>query len=401
MAAFEYLALSADGRRHKGVLEADSARQARQQLRERNLAPVQVEAAAARDAGTTASGGGRIGSSDLALLTRQLATLVQAALPVEEALRAVAAQTSKPRIRATLLAVRGRILEGHGLAAALAAYPRAFPTIYRSMVAAGERGHLGVVLEQLADYTEQRQQSRQRIQLALLYPLILLVVASLIVGFLLGYVVPDVIDVFVDSGQALPWLTRALVATSNAVTHWGPWLLPLLVLSGVLLWRTLQQPENRLRWDTGLLKLPLFGLLLRDLDTARFASTLAILARSGVPLVEALRIAAQVVGNQCIKVGLLQSELVVREGGSLTRALEQHTPLPPMLLHMVAAGEKSGELDAMLARAARNQETDLAARIALLVGLFEPFMLVLMGVVVLLIVLAILLPIMSLNQLVG
>ena len=401
MAAFEYLALSADGRRHKGVLEADSARQARQQLRERNLAPVQVEAAAARDAGTTASGGGRIGSSDLALLTRQLATLVQAALPVEEALRAVAAQTSKPRIRATLLAVRGRILEGHGLAAALAAYPRAFPTIYRSMVAAGERGHLGVVLEQLADYTEQRQQSRQRIQLALLYPLILLVVASLIVGFLLGYVVPDVIDVFVDSGQALPWLTRALVATSNAVTHWGPWLLPLLVLSGVLLWRTLQRPESRLRWDTGLLKLPLFGLLLRDLDTARFASTLAILARSGVPLVEALRIAAQVVGNQCIKVGLLQSELVVREGGSLTRALEQHTPLPPMLLHMVAAGEKSGELDAMLARAARNQETDLAARIALLVGLFEPFMLVLMGVVVLLIVLAILLPIMSLNQLVG
>lgn len=401
MAAFEYLALSADGRRHKGVLEADSARQARQQLRERNLAPVQVEAAAARDAGTTASGGGRIGSSDLALLTRQLATLVQAALPVEEALRAVAAQTSKPRIRATLLAVRGRILEGHGLAAALAAYPRAFPTIYRSMVAAGERGHLGVVLEQLADYTEQRQQSRQRIQLALLYPLILLVVASLIVGFLLGYVVPDVIDVFVDSGQALPWLTRALVATSNAVTHWGPWLLPLLVISGVLLWRALQQAANRLRWDTALLKLPLFGLLLRDLDTARFASTLAILARSGVPLVEALRIAAQVVGNQCIKAGLLQSELVVREGGSLTRALEQHTPLPPMLLHMVAAGEKSGELDAMLARAARNQETDLAARIALLVGLFEPFMLVLMGVVVLLIVLAILLPIMSLNQLVG
>ncbi|KRG71322.1 general secretion pathway protein GspF [Stenotrophomonas terrae] len=401
MAAFEYLALSADGRRHKGVLEADSARQARQQLRERNLAPVQVEAAAARDAGTTASGGGRIGSSDLALLTRQLATLVQAALPVEEALRAVAAQTSKSRIRATLLAVRGRILEGHGLAAALAAYPRAFPTIYRSMVAAGERGHLGVVLEQLADYTEQRQQSRQRIQLALLYPLILLVVASLIVGFLLGYVVPDVIDVFVDSGQALPWLTRALVATSNAVSHWGPWLLPLLVISGVLLWRALQQAANRLRWDTALLKLPLFGLLLRDLDTARFASTLAILARSGVPLVEALRIAAQVVGNQCIKAGLLQSELVVREGGSLTRALEQHTPLPPMLLHMVAAGEKSGELDAMLARAARNQETDLAARIALLVGLFEPFMLVLMGVVVLLIVLAILLPIMSLNQLVG
>ena len=401
MAAFEYLALSADGRRHKGVLEADSARQARQQLRERNLAPVQVEPVAARDGAANGSGGGRIGSADLALLTRQLATLVQAALPVEEALRAVAAQTSKPRIRATLLAVRGRILEGHGLAAALAAYPRAFPAIYRSMVAAGERGHLDVVLEQLADYTEQRQQSRQRIQLALLYPLILLVVAGSIVGFLLGYVVPDVIDVFVDSGQPLPWPTRALVASSNALSQWGPWLLPVLAVAAVLAWRALQQPAKRLRCDTALLQLPLFGLLLRDLDTARFASTLAILARSGVPLVDALRIAAQVVGNQCIKAGLLQAEVVVREGGSLTRALEQHTPLPPMLLHMVAAGEKSGALDAMLARAARNQETDLAARIALLIGLFEPFMLVLMGAVVLLIVLAILLPIMSLNQLVG
>ena len=401
MAAFEYLALSADGRRHKGVVEADSARQARQQLRERNLAPVQVDPVAAREGAASGSGGGRIGSADLALLTRQLATLVQAALPVEEALRAVAAQTSKPRIRATLLAVRGRILEGHGLAAALAAYPRAFPAIYRSMVAAGERGHLGVVLEQLADYTEQRQQSRQRIQLALLYPLILLVVAGLIVGFLLGYVVPDVIDVFVDTGQPLPWLTRALVASSNALSKWGPWLLPVLAVVGVLAWRALQQPAKRLRCDTALLQLPLFGLLLRDLDTARFASTLAILARSGVPLVDALRIAAQVVGNQCIKAGLLQAEVVVREGGSLTRALEQHTPLPPMLLHMVAAGEKSGALDAMLARAARNQETDLGARIALLIGLFEPFMLVLMGAVVLLIVLAILLPIMSLNQLVG
>ncbi|WP_449467832.1 type II secretion system inner membrane protein GspF [Stenotrophomonas humi] len=401
MAAFEYLALSADGRRHKGVVEADSARQARQQLRDRNLAPVQVEAAATRDGRTHSAGWARVSAADLALLTRQLATLVQAALPVEEALRAVAAQSSKPRLRATLMAVRSRIMEGHGLAAALSAHPRVFPTIYRSMVAAGERGHLGIVLEQLADYTEQRQQSRQRIQLALLYPVILLLVATSIVGFLLGYVVPDVIRVFVDSGQTLPLLTRGLMAVSHAVSQWGPWLLPVFVAGGVAAWRALQRPATRLRWDTTLLKAPLLGLLMRDLDAARFASTLAILIRSGVPLVEALRIAAQVVGNQAIKAGLVQAETVVREGGSLTRALEHHTPLPPMLLHMVAAGEKSGELDAMLARAARNQETDLAARIAMLVGLFEPFMLVAMGVVVLLIVLAILLPIMSLNQLVG
>lgn len=401
MAAFEYLALSTDGRRHKGVVEADSARQARQQLRERHLAPVQVEAAATRADQTGSAGWGRVSSADLALLTRQLATLVQAALPVEEALRAVAAQTSKPRLRATLMAVRSRIMEGHGLAAALSAHPRVFPAIYRSMVAAGERGHLGIVLEQLADYTEQRQQSRQKIQLALLYPVILLVVALSIVGFLLGYVVPDVIKVFVDSGQALPLLTRGLVTASHAVSQWGPWLLPLFFAVGLAAWRALQRPAARLRWDAATLKAPVFGLLMRDLDAARFASTLAILIRSGVPLVEALRIAAQVVGNQAIKTGLVQAETVVREGGSLTRALEQHTPLPPMLLHMVAAGEKSGELDSMLARAARNQETDLAARIAMLVGLFEPFMLVAMGMVVLVIVLAILLPIMSLNQLVG
>ncbi len=401
MAAFDYLALSADGRRHSGVVEADSARLARQQLRERNLAPVRVKPVASREGASPIARRGRVGSADLALLTRQLSTLIQAALPVEEALRAVAAQSGRAQVRSTLLAVRSRILEGHGLAAALAAHPRVFPTIYRSMVAAGERGHLGVVLEQLADYTEQRQQSRQKIQLALLYPLILLVVATLIVGFLLGYVVPDVIQVFVDSGQRLPLLTRALVAVSHAVSHWGPWLLPLCAAGAWLGWRRLQRPALRLRWDAALLKLPLFGLLMRDLEAARFASTLAILVRSGVPLVDALRIASQVVGNQSIKAGLAQAEVMVREGSSLTRALEQHTPLPPMLLHMVAAGEKSGSLDSMLARAARNQETDLAARIAMLVGLFEPFMLVLMGVVVLLIVLAILLPIMSLNQLVG
>jgi general secretion pathway protein F len=398
MAVFEYIALSNDGRRHKGTVEADSARQARQQLRDRELAAVWMEAV---DAGRGQQRGGGISTADLALLTRQLSTLVQAALPVEEALRAAAAQAAKPRVRAILQSVRGRILEGHGLANALGAYARVFPAIYRNMVAAGERGHLGVVLEQLADYTEQRQQARQKIQLALLYPVILMVMATLIVGFLLGYVVPDVIDVFVDSGQVLPLPTRVLMALTHALANGGPWLLPVLVLSALAAWRALRQPAVRLRWDGWLLKVPLLGLLLRDLETARFASTLAILVRSGVPLVEALRIAAQVVGNTAIKAGLAQAVTAVREGSGLTRALEQYTVMPPMLLHMVAAGEKSGELGPMLARTARNQETDLAARIAMLVGLFEPFMLVSMGVIVLLIVLAILLPIMSLNQLVG
>lgn len=402
MAAFDYRALTEDGRRRRGVVEADSARHARQLLRERRLAPVSVVAALdpARGEGSTRWSRG-LSSSDLALLTRQLATLVQAALPVEEALRAAAAQSERPRVRSMLLAVRGRILEGHGLATGLSAYPRVFPAVYRSTVAAGERGFLGTVLEQLADYTEQRQQSRQKVQLALLYPAILTLVSLAIVGFLLGYVVPDIVDVFAGSGQALPWLTRALVASSAVLATGWPVLLSAMVAIAFGLRRALRRPAFRLRFDGVVLRLPLAGLLVRDIEIARFTSTLAILARSGVPLVEALGIAREVVANRVLHASLGRVEASVREGSSLTRALEQHARIPPMLLHMVAAGERSGDLDAMLSRAARSQQTDLAARVAMIVGLFEPLMLVAMGTLVLLIVLAVLLPIMSLNQLVG
>ncbi|NQD94283.1 type II secretion system protein GspF, partial [Pseudomonas sp. CrR25] len=327
---------------------------------------------------------------------------IQAALPVEEALRAAAAQASAPRIQSMLLAVRARVLEGHGLANSLKEFPAAFPELYRATVAAGEHaGHLGPVLEQLADYTEQRQQSRQKIQLALLYPLILMCVSLLIVGFLLGYVVPDVVRVFIDSGQTLPALTRGLIGLSDWVKSWG-WLLLLLIGLGVLvLRRALRDEAVKLRWHALLLSLPLVGRLIRATDCARFASTLAILTRSGVPLVEALAIGAEVVANRVIRGQVVVAAQKVREGGSLTRALEASGQFPPMMLHMIASGERSGELDQMLERTARNQENDLGAQVALLVGLFEPFMLVFMGAVVLVIVLAILLPILSLNQLVG
>lgn len=399
MAAFEYQALDAQGRSHKGVLEADSARQLRQLLRERALAPLEVRAVASRRGLAWRQ---RVSAAELALLTRQLAVLVQAALPVEEALRAAAAQCERAPLRAMLLAVRARVLEGHDLAGSLAAYPRVFPALYRATVAAGERaGQLPRVLEQLADYTEQRQQSRQRVQLALLYPAILLLVALGVTGFLLGHVVPSVVRVFAQSGQALPWLTRALMAASSVVQHWG-WLLVLMLLAGgFALRRALRHDALRLRWDSLLLRLPLLGKLLRTGHTARFASTLAILARSGVPLVDALGIAAQVVSNRLIREQVAVVAQKVREGGSLARAMAQSGQFPPMLLHMVASGERSGELETMLARAAHNQETDLTARLALLLGLFEPLVLVFMGAVVLLIVLAILLPILSLNQLVG
>ena len=404
MAAFEYLALDPRGREQKGLIEADSPRQARQLLREKQWAPLQVKQAKSKeDVGSGGFSFGRgLSARDLALVTRQLATLVQAALPIEEALRAAAAQSTSAKIKSMLLAVRARVMEGHSLAAALREYPSAFPELYRATVAAGEHaGHLGLVLDQLADYTDQRQQSRQKIQLALLYPVILMVASLAIVVLLLGYVVPDVVKVFVNTGQELPALTRGLIATSDVVKNWG-WLIMLGIVAGVLAMRAaLREPALRLRWHAFILRVPLIGRLSRATNTARFASTLAILTKSGVPLVEALSIAAAVIANLRIRERVVEAAQKVREGSSLTRALDATGEFPPMMLHMIASGEKSGELDQMLARTARNQENDLAAQVSLLVGLFEPFMLVFMGAVVLVIVLAILMPILSLNQLVG
>ncbi|MCQ4297108.1 GspF family T2SS innner membrane protein variant XcpS [Pseudomonas stutzeri] len=404
MAAFEYLALDPRGREQKGLIEADSPRQARQLLREKQWAPLEVKQAKSKEdvsRGGLSFGRG-LSARDLALVTRQLATLVQAALPIEEALRAAAAQSTSAKIKSMLLAVRARVMEGHSLAAALREYPSAFPELYRATVAAGEHaGHLGLVLDQLADYTDQRQQSRQKIQLALLYPVILMVASLAIVVLLLGYVVPDVVKVFVNTGQELPALTRGLIATSDVVKNWG-WLIVLGIIGALLAMRAaLRDPAVRLRWHAFILRVPLIGRLSRATNTARFASTLAILTKSGVPLVEALSIAAAVIANLRIRERVVEAAQKVREGSSLTRALDATGEFPPMMLHMIASGEKSGELDQMLARTARNQENDLAAQVSLLVGLFEPFMLVFMGAVVLVIVLAILMPILSLNQLVG
>ena len=404
MAAFEYIALDPRGREQKGLIEADSARQARQLLREKQWSPLDVKQAKAKEdtgGGGFAFGRGR-SARDLALVTRQLATLVQAALPIEEALRAAAAQSSSQKIKSMLLAVRARVMEGHSLAGSLREYPSAFPELYRATVAAGEHaGHLGLVLDQLADYTDQRQQSRQKIQLALLYPVILLVASLAIVVLLLGYVVPDVVKVFVNTGQELPALTTGLIAVSEVVQQWG-WLMLIGIVAAALAMRqALRDEKIKRRWHAFILRIPLVGRLARATNTARFASTLAILTRSGVPLVDALGIAAAVIANLRIRDKVIEAAQRVREGGSLTRALDATGEFPPMMLHMIASGEKSGELDQMLARTARNQENDLAAQISLMVGLFEPFMLVFMGAVVLVIVLAILLPILSLNQLVG
>ena len=401
MPTFDYRARDAQGRSCKGRLEADGPRHGRQLLRERGLWPRVLTEVRGGGAGQQ-SRGGRLSAADLALLTLQLSTLVQAGLPLEEALDAVAKQSSKRKVASLLWAVRSRVMEGHALASALGQFPRAFPELFRATVAAGERsGHLGHVLEQLAAYTQARQASRQKIQMALVYPLILMLASLAIVGFLLGYVVPDVVKIFVDSGQPLPWLTRALIGVSNGLRNHFLLLMGLLAtLFGLWRW-SWQQPQWRLRWHRWVLNAPVLGEVLRAMEAARFASTLAILGKSAVPLVDALEIAAAVIGNLTIRARMVDVARSVREGATLTRGLELSGDIPPMMLHMIASGERAGELDRMLARAAEQQENSLAARIALVVGLFEPAMLVLMGGVVLLIVMAILLPILSLNQLVN
>ncbi len=403
MPAFDYKALDPRGKQKHGVLEADSARAVRQQLREQGLAPLAVEPAVEKRSKASPMGGrGSLNAADLALVTRQLATLIQAGIPIEQALSAAAQQSDRPRIKGMMIAIRAKVMEGYTLADSLGEFPRAFPRLYRSTVAAGEHaGHLDLVLNRLADYTEARQEARQKIQLAAIYPIILSVVALAIVVFLLTYVVPDIIEVFLKQGQELPMLTRVMLAMSEFLADFGVYLLVAIVAAVLLFRLALRKPANRLRFHRALLNMPLFSGMVRGVSTARYASTLSILTTSGVPLVDAMRIAGEVLSNDYLRQELRGAAQRVSEGGSLHRALDQTGYFPPMMLHMIASGEASGELDSMLERTARMQENTLQAKIAAIVGLFEPMMLLVMGVVVLIIVLAIMLPILNMSNLVG
>ncbi|MCG2580502.1 MAG: type II secretion system inner membrane protein GspF [Marinobacter sp.] len=404
MPAFEYKALDARGKQKQGVLEADAPRAVRQQLRERGLTPLEVAPSTEKQAHgrNPLSSRGSLAAADLALVTRQLSTLIQSGIPVEQALSAAAQQSTKPRIRSMLIAIRAKVMEGYSLADSLGEFPRAFPRLYRSTVAAGEHaGHLDLVLSRLADYTEARQEARQKIQLAAIYPIILSVVAIAIVVFLLTYVVPDIIEVFVKQGQDLPGLTVAMLAVSEFLGDFGVYLL-ILIIVGIIGFRmALRKPAFRLKFHRWLLNMPLLSGMVRGVNTARYASTLSILTTSGVPLVDAMRIAGEVLSNDYLRRELRDAARKVSEGGSLQRSLDQTGYFPPMMLHMIASGEASGELDSMLERTAKMQENTLQSKIAAIVGLFEPMMLLFMGVVVLIIVLAIMLPILNMSNLVG
>lgn len=404
MAAFEYTALADSGRKNRGTLEADSARAARQQLRAKGLIPLEVAPAtesSSSSGGSLLAGSPGLSVKNLALLTRQLSTLLRAGIPLEEALGAIANQSRNHKIRRIVLAVRGKVLEGHSFAQALGSFPRAFPKLYRATVEAGEHsGHLDAVLERLGDYTEGQQQFRQKVQLALIYPAVLVVICILVVTGLMVYVVPDVIEVFTGTGQVLPLATRILVGLSDFISAWG-WLVPpaciALVAVSVLL---LRRPALRYRWHHRLLEMPLIGWLVRGTQSSRYVGTLAILTGSSVPLVQAMGIASGVMSNEFLKERLQRAQKSVREGGSLRRALEEVEYFPPMMIYMIASGESSGTLDQMLHRAAESQERDLQGAVTAFVSLFEPIMLLMMAGIVLFIVVAIMMPIMSMNQLV-
>jgi len=402
--AFQYSALDSRGRSRKGLIEADTPRLARQALREQGLHPLGIEEVASQERRRGRqwwSGRVRVTATDLALITRQLATLVGSGLPLEEALGAVARQAERTRLSGLLLAVRTRVLEGHTLATALGDFPQVFPELYRATVAAGEQsGHLDVVFERLADYTEARQQMRQKVGLALFYPALLTGVAVLIVAGLLTYVVPQVVQVFSSLNQQLPALTRGLIAVSDFLRQYGAVLLAALVAAAIG-WRyALRRVGFQRRVHQVLLKLPLLAPLTRGANTARFARTFSILMASGVPVLEALRISAQVLGNLPMREAVEQATARVKEGASLHKALGNSGYFPPMTVQLIASGESSGRLESMLERAAVQQERETETLIAALLGIFEPMLILVMGGVVLVIVLAILLPIFDLNQLV-
>jgi len=411
VAAYEFTALDASGREQRGVLEGDSPRQIRQLLREKQWLPLQVMPVSGerRDGGAAPSGAQRwsfswraaIKAADVALLTRQLATLVRAAVPLEESLRAVAEQSERPAVQKVLAAVRSRVIEGHTLAHALGEFPKVFPEIYRATVAAGEQsGRLDTVLERLADYTENRDQLRQRVLGAMLYPIVLTVMCVVIIAGLLTYVVPKVVEVFESGRNALPWMTRALLAASDFLATFGPWILAALALAAVVFARWVRAPAARRKVDALLLRLPLVGRLVRGFNTARFTRTFSILTGSAVPVLEALRIAGAVIGNLPMRDVVERAAERVREGAPIGRSLAVGALFPPMTVHLISSGEASGKLEEMLERAASNQERELDGLLTALVGLLGPMLIVAMGVFVTAIVFAMLMPIFEMNTLV-
>ncbi len=411
MSAYSYQALNAKGRRVKGVLEADSERQARNALRERGLKPIQLALSSGKARGGEQGGRPspsakwlqpRIKSGTLALITRQLAILLDAGLPLDETLQTVARQLRTARHAAILLQIRTRITEGHTLAYGLAEYPRTFNAMYRAMVRAGEHaGLLGPVMGRLAEYTETRQKTQQDLQGAMIYPIVLVIIAIAVVSALMTYLVPELVRIFQDSGSELPALTRAVIAISDFLIAHGLSLLAAIIGVVALYHLSMRNAKQRRVIHAALLTLPGLGYLIRTLNSARFSSTLSILMGSGVPLLQALHIAGEVMTNDVLRGASNDVATRVREGSSVHRAMDISGQFPPLVVYMVASGEASGRLEDMLQRVSDNLERELQTTLKSVMNMLEPLLVVAMGGMVLLIVLAVLLPIFNLNELVN
>jgi general secretion pathway protein F len=400
MEAFHYEALDASGRTVSGIVQADTPRLARSQLRAQGLLPSLVRAVNASERASTPWARG-ISLSELSLATRQMSALLGSGLTMEQSLTALLEASTDPLTKEVLSGVRSEIIAGHSLAGAMGTYDRSFPDFYRALVHGGEEsGALPTVLQHLADYLDARHAMRQKTALALLYPVLVSVVALMIVAGLLIYVVPQVVQVFEQSRQSLPWMTRALIGTSDFLRVAWPYLAAVIIGASVAARLALRRETIKRRWHAALLRLPWFGYLIRSVDASRFASTLAILIGGGVPLLSALASCSRVTGNLVTREAVEQVIGQVREGSSLARALAATNAFPPLLVHLVASGEVSGKLQQMLERAAALETQALERRLAVFLTLLEPMMILVMGGVVLMIVLAILLPIIELNQLV-
>ena len=407
MSAYHFIAVTSIGQEQKGVIEAESEKQARQLLRDKSLTPINVRPA--QEKKHTAEKKSMLAwmqrkrgmsANETALFTRQFATLLAAGLPIEECLQAVAEQTEKPAIKALILGVRGKVMEGHELASALRDHPDSFTALFCATIAAGEKsGHLDIVLLRLADYTEQQAAMRQKFKTALIYPAMIVLVAFGIVGFLLEYVVPKMVAVYGNLKQSLPFMTELLIGISNFARDYGLYVVLMMVV-GIFLWRRALKMNAALREKSHfmLLKMPLIGHAVKTADTARFARTLSILTGAGVPVLEAMNISAQLITIIPIRKSVELAVSRVREGAAIYLALKQTTYFSPMSIHMIASGESSGQMESMLERVAKHQEDDISRLIEVSLALFEPAIILIMGAIVLFIVLAVLLPIFQLNQ---
>ncbi|WP_096085591.1 type II secretion system inner membrane protein GspF [Agaribacterium haliotis] len=409
MPAYSYQALDLKGKKVKGVIEGDSERQVRTLLRGRDLKPLDVKTVKSKAAAQSANQGGlfnfggpRMTTRELSLFTRQLSSLVLSGLPLDEVLAAAAKQTRKPAVKSIILQVRSRVVEGLSLAQAMAEMPKIFDNLYRAMIKAGESsGYLGPVLEQLAEYTERSQETSHKLKSAMIYPIVMVCVSVVIVSILMVKVVPQLVGMFESNSRELPGITKFLIGTSDFMVNYGVFaLMGLTALIAGIQW-LMRDPKRQRAWHVMQLKLPLFGGFILQSETARYSSTLGLLAQSGVPLLEALKIASQVLNNLALQDASKQVAVMVQEGSSLSKALDQVDIFPPLLVQMAASGEANGRLSEQLLYAARNQERELEFSVNAVMSLMEPAMILFMAGMVGFIVMAILLPIFQMNDLAG